>query len=228
MSQDALKPQERAVLLVLTALGTPVSNPQLKERFRFTIEKPVRLRLQQLKLISTATGPRRALYHEATSDGWGRAAEELPGELPVSLPGKAAAMLIAGQLHGYLARQDLRLLDIFVAASDDDAEPVPVAETPTKGADAPANGKTSVETRVRSAYRELATAPGSPVLLSRLRAQLADLPRKTLDDELRRLSKAQQINLIPESNRKGLSEADKAASLRLGRQNKHLIVIEVG
>jgi hypothetical protein len=222
MPQDALKPDERAVLLVLTALGTEISNPELEKRFGFTIAKGVRERLTRLKLISAEVGLRRAYFHAATSDGWGRVADELPHELPKNPVGAAAATLIGEQLHRYLARADLRLHDIFVPLPDESEVAPATARKP-----AAVDSGSDVEARIRDAYRELAATPGSPVRLSRLRAHLADLSRDEIDRELRRLNRTHRINLSPESNRKGLTEADETAAIVIGRQPKHLIVMEL-
>jgi hypothetical protein len=38
--------------------------------------------------------------------------------------------------------------------------------------------------------------------------------------------RAQEINLIPESNQQTLTDADRESALRVGGENKHLISIE--
>jgi len=240
MSDDTLTPEERAVLLVLTALGAETSNPQLKERFGAEIRKPVRTRLERLKLISTTTGARRTIFHEVTDQGWVRAADELTGELPTSRLAKAVAMLLASQVHGYLGRAGLRLHEVFVpdagpvdpavpAAGGDARSPAadPVPSPAPKAAPGPAAERIDdLAARVRETYRTLAPRDNAWVKLADLRAALSDVDRDVLDIELRRLFREPGVTLIPEENQKTLTEADRTAAIRIGNQSKHLIAME--
>lgn len=83
-----------------------------------------------------------------------------------------------------------------------------------------------VQTRIHTAYREHAQAPGEFLPLRRIRAKLADLPRTAVDAELDRMYRAQTINLIPQSYRRGLTDEDRAAAYRIGGEDKHLMSIE--
>ena len=47
-----------------------------------------------------------------------------------------------------------------------------------------------------------------------------------MDAALAALFTAQRINLIPQSNQRALSDADRDAALRIGGECKHLISIE--
>jgi hypothetical protein len=97
----------------------------------------------------------------------------------------------------------------------------PAAEQPPQGGSVPI-GK--IQDQVRDAYRDLASQAGSWVSLTRIRQKLAaDLPRDRVDEALRLLERRPDVNIVPESNQKTLTSADRRASVRIGGQDKHLI-----
>ena len=77
--------------------------------------------------------------------------------------------------------------------------------------------------RIRSAYNLLADRPGQWVSLVDIRLWLQDVPRADLDAALRELACTGQASLAPESNQKALTPEQRAAAVRLGGQDKHLI-----
>lgn len=85
---------------------------------------------------------------------------------------------------------------------------------------------TDASARIRAAYRLIAAEPGEFVRLAALRLELADLPRADVDAALDLMYRGQQINLIPQSNRRELTGTDQIAALRIGGEDKHLISIE--
>lgn len=77
---------------------------------------------------------------------------------------------------------------------------------------------------IRAAYDQLTARPGQWVSLSRLRDKLAeDLPRDRVDEALRRLERQPNVNIVPESNQKVLTQRDRDAAVHIGAQDKHLI-----
>jgi hypothetical protein len=62
--------------------------------------------------------------------------------------------------------------------------------------------------------------------LAALRKHLTEVPRDELDAALLRLERQPGVSLIPEENRKTLTEDDRAAALRIGNEDNHLIAIE--
>ncbi|WP_035857379.1 hypothetical protein [Cryptosporangium arvum] len=214
MSNDALKPVERAALLLLVAVAEPsVTNPDLTARFGVAITGDGRRGLNDRKLVKTEKVG-RSLSHEVLDDGWARAREELLGVLPKSLLGQAATAAINAQLHRYLARNDLRLFDIF-QAGDAEADVVEVEHpAPTVLAD-----------RIRAAYWKVTKKPNGWVLLSSLREQLADISRAELDAALIALNSAPDVTFSTEANKKSLVDRG-AAAVVIGNQKKHLIAIE--
>jgi hypothetical protein len=95
-------------------------------------------------------------------------------------------------------------------------------------ADQPPAGRAStaeIQNQIEDAYHELAAEPMAWVSLTRLRKKLdAKLPRAQVDDALRKLERQPNVNLVPESNQKTLTAADRAAAVHIGDQDKHLIL----
>jgi hypothetical protein len=116
--------------------------------------------------------------------------------------------VILGGLDRYLDRSDQSLADIFRLVNGE----------PSETLDIPA--------RVRAGYQALTQEPGEFVPLVELRASVGEIPRADLDSALDRMYRAQEINLIPESNQQTLTDADRESALRVGGENKHLISIE--
>lgn len=92
------------------------------------------------------------------------------------------------------------------------------------------------EALITAAYDALAPSPGEFVGLRSLREQLtgADRPgtdrpgtaRARVDAALKEMYAGQRINLVPRSNQRALSAADREAAIRLGGEHKHMISIE--
>ena len=96
------------------------------------------------------------------------------------------------------------------------------------------NDTISIEDRIRASYESLAAEPAAWVLLSRLRADLAeltaitgtDIPRADIDATILKMVLAERtVRIIPEFNQKTLTPADRAASIRMGGENQHLLSI---
>lgn len=83
-----------------------------------------------------------------------------------------------------------------------------------------------VESNVRDAYGRLASRPGQWVGLKELRDEMGkSIPRDQVDQALRLMNRMPDVNFVPESNQKTLTQADRNAAVRLGDQDKHLIAI---
>lgn len=91
----------------------------------------------------------------------------------------------------------------------------------------PAPAPVDLEQRIRDAYRSLTDRPGNWVSLTRLRPALAPAARSEVDAALERMLHHPDVNLVPESNQKTLTDADRRAAIRIGNQDKHLICIGV-
>lgn len=78
--------------------------------------------------------------------------------------------------------------------------------------------------RVRGAYRQLTQQPGELVSLTDLRPMVGGY-RPHVDAALLHLHRQRQAVLIPESNQKTLTTADRDAAIVIGDQAKHSISI---
>jgi hypothetical protein len=228
---------EQAVMLVLMAESRPVSNTELAV-LGPKLEMRSREKLNRLKLIET-TKPGRGLVHELTDKGWHACGALLGGPAPArsSGQGKVLYAVLAG-LGRYLDRTDQRLADVFWPADAvvaDRQEKVGGGEIRESGAETVSGGEVRdpwaetsgrVESRVRDAYSRLAPRPGGWVGLVRLRAELSDVPRSSVDAALVSLYQQPGVSLIPEENQKVLTAADRNAAVAIGDQDKHLIAIE--
>jgi hypothetical protein len=205
---DQLPNRHVSALFVLMGLARPASNTELAELAGIRIDGEVRRRLNDERLVDSARASGRAPYvHELTDRGWLRCEELLTAdrpERPGSL-GNALHAVLAG-LERYLRRQNLRLADVFRPATEltrDELEP-----------------------HIRAAYAKLARRPRDWVRLAELRPMLDGASREDVDGVLRDMSRARQAHLVPDSNRKVLTEADHAAAIRIGGEDNHLLAIE--
>lgn len=210
MADAELKPKHRCVLLALMALDGEASNPKLYDFVGFTLTGAERRRLNELELV-TSTWEGNHLTHELTETGWRWCAAELIGDKPPrtgSLGGALYAVL--GLVQRYLDGTGLTLAEFCAQAmrsAQEDSSP-------------------DVETRIRIAYKELSKQPKQWVGLARLRAALPTVARGEIDETLHRMSRMPAVHFVPESNQKALTADDRAAAIRIGGQQNHLISIE--
>lgn len=223
VAPDELTGTEQAVLLVLMAESRPVPNPDL-ERLGPKLDKPGRERLNELGLIETAPG--RPLVHELTDAGWALCRRLFEADTPPRATGQGRALYtVLRALHRHFERADLSPADVFLPDDSPDA-PAPPDTAPIPGTASGYALAPRAEEALRAAYARLADRPGGWVSLSRLRGEVTDLPRKEVDAALISLYQQPGVSLIPEENQKTLTETDRAAAVRIGDQNKHLIAIE--
>jgi hypothetical protein len=218
VAPDELTGTEQAVLLVLMAEARPVPNPELKN-LGPELKKPNRDRLKDRKLIEVRAGTPMVL--ELTDKGWSMCRRIMGTDAPDGVFGqhKTLYTLMKG-LGRYFDRADVSLADVFTPADESVEKPVPEKRPPAASPDG------DIEGRVRTTYERLARRPGGWVELVQLRSELADVQRDDLDAALVNLYQKPGVSLIPEENQKILTEADRAAAVRIGGDNKHLIAIE--
>ncbi|MEV4371009.1 hypothetical protein AB0J71_28345 [Nonomuraea sp. NPDC049637] len=208
MPDKGLTLPEFTALLVLAVEAREVSNSELKEHYRLTIDGQRRLKLNDLKLVESHR-PRggRAFVHVLTDSGWARLAEDLrAGAIPPQTGSSGAiARALLEWLPRFMRRTDQRLSEIF--------QPEP---------DVPPAG---LESQIRAAYAELAAAPGSWVSLAPLRRLLPAAPKQEVDEALVVMERLPDVNLVPESNQKTLTPEDREAAVIIGGQDKHLLWI---
>lgn len=198
MPNDQLTARERATLLVLLAEGRKLTNAQMKEVAGFTLDGEPRRRLVERKLITSEKKGRGNVF-ELTEPGAAWCRDELTSARP------PRAGYLGGALYAVLSglqRNGTPLSELFAYRPD-------------------------VEEEIRRAYAQMA-APGEWVGLNRLREELGGVGRDAVDAELERLASTPGVHVQAEPNQKALTDADRAASVRFGGDDRHMIMIEAG
>ncbi len=205
MPDPAFSVPECNLMLALVHLRGYGTTTEFKESFGFDkVEAPARRALtgQGLLVVDKSVRP---YGYELTDAGWLTARKLLAEPAPKGISSRTARILwaVMGDFSAHMDRTGAELADLY---------PPPAAPDPRDA--------------VRSAYRELVGEDTDWLPLRRLRAHLDDLDRETLDRALEDLLGSHSIRLIPESNQKTLTEADRDAAIWLGGQYRHLIAIE--
>lgn len=123
-------------------------------------------------------------------------------------------------------RSDISPANLRSRAGQETSRQADAAIRRAAGRPAPATAASigDIQDAVRDAYQQIA-APGRWANLADVRAKLdSTLPRNRVDEALRGLERRPDVNLVPESNQKTLTPAQRAAAVSIGDQNKHLIV----
>ncbi|SMD06163.1 hypothetical protein [Kibdelosporangium aridum] len=203
MSEPKLGLPHRAILLALMAEAREVSNTELKQRWNLTMTKPHRVALNKAGLMvsNENTTPYR---HELTERGWKWCSDELSAEIPARAGSVGAALyaVLAG-VNRYLDREGLALSDLFKSENQ-----IP-----------------DLEDRIRRAYERLADRPKAWVRLKDLRPLLGNAPRDAVDDVLRHMDGTADVTIIPDADQKNLTAEDRAAAVRIGNEDNHMLAI---
>jgi hypothetical protein len=221
----ALSFPERAALLALMTFVDEAANPEIETRYGFSIDRKVRESLKAdgyLAAHRDELRPGRPFVHSLEEMGWLWCRNELSTPPAKEIP-KPYRLLygVLNSIDSYMRRSGSTMADFF------SAEAAPAAVV---GAGAGVGNQTpeadGVEKRIRSAYRELVPEPRGWIGLRSLRERLADLPRGDVDEGLLQLDLRPGVYLQPESDQKSLTDADRAAAIRIGGEPKHLLSIE--
>jgi hypothetical protein len=223
MTDDRLTTSDISVLLTLIVEAREISNRELQETHGFTLTGKQRIKLNELKLV-TSEKAGRGYTHDLTDAGWRRCQEEF---LPPRGP-RLKGLVSAGRLHAllasigrYLDRNNLSAADFFKPADS------PPTESEVETASAPvSNAPGSLEETIQSAYRKAPKGSSGWVALRILRPLLGDAPRAEVDAALKRLNRTPTVSLAPEENQKTLSAMDVEAAVTIGGRAYHLILIE--
>ncbi|MCG5438462.1 hypothetical protein [Micromonospora foliorum] len=229
-----LTPNQINALVVLMVEARRLTNAELKELAGFTLTGQDNKKLVDLGLVDTDR-THRPFAHELTEEGW-RVARQLHTAAPPKQGGSTTRSLfvVLSNLHRSLDRLRVSHGDFFKqteATAPVATEPRQEAPAPTVAATTAAPAATApmsaaeVEALVRSAYRDLATAPGAWVGLADVRERLADTDRASLDAALRAMVGREDVRIIPVANTKSLTARDRAAAVRIGNEDNHALAI---
>ena len=211
MAGDKLTASENATLIVLMAEAREVLNTELKDRYGLDVRKESRDKFARLRYVSSRKSG-RTFAMQLDDAGWVQAQTEMDfSSRGATAQGAALTALLTGLRDRVLDRSGCKSFAELFALTD------------LRGPDA----APPLRTRLINAYQALAAEPGEWVSLTRLRPFFGDVPADAVDDALRRLAREPGVNVVPESNQKMLTDADVAAALHLGGQNKHLLAIGV-
>ncbi|WP_433269680.1 hypothetical protein ACQPWR_12955 [Micromonospora vinacea] len=224
-----LTPNQINALVVLMVEARRLTNVELKELAGFTLTGKDNTKLVDLGLVDTDR-THRPFAHELTDEGW-RVARRLHTSAPPKQGGSTTRSLfvVLSNLHRSLDRLRVSHGDFFkqteataVVSEPGHEAPAPTAAQPAAAAPVSA---AEVEALVRSAYRELTTAPGAWVGLADVRDRLADTDRAALDAALRAMVGREDVRIIPVANTKSLTARDRAAAVRIGNEDNHALAI---
>jgi hypothetical protein len=213
--KDELTPSESALLVVLLSEARDISNKELEERFGFTLTGDSRKKLNRLGYVESWKEG-RAYAHRLGEAGWARCQEPLDFDKVRPRAFGAALGSLLAAVHRDLQRTN-RSLALAFAPDVAGSTPAPVAGASTR----------ELRDRIREAYQAVAAEPGGWVSLADIRRKLGDVGRDVLDAALRELEREPDVNLVPQSNQKALSDSDARAAVTIGNQRKHFLAIGV-
>lgn len=95
------------------------------------------------------------------------------------------------------------------------------------GVSAPSAAATFSADQVRAVYDRLARDPGDWVNIADIRDAFPGVSRERMDGMLRDLEQRQDVNIVPQSNEKALTQRARDAGIRIGGQVKHFIAMGI-
>lgn len=193
------------LLLSLVHLRGSGTTTDFRTAFGFKdVETNTQKGLSERGLVSIDRGVRPYVY-ELTDAGWLSARKLLSEPAPAGVSKRTARILwaVIGDFATHMDRTGTELADLY-----------------------PARSEATVSEQVKDAYLSAVGEPEAWLPLRELRELLTDADREAVDRALAELHAAREIRLIPESNQKTLTDADREAALWLGGEHRHLIAIE--
>ncbi|CAI7974826.1 conserved hypothetical protein [Frankia sp. Hr75.2] len=233
----AVTVRQAAILLALVAQDQPISNSELRDRFSFTLVGDDRRRLNDLGLVGSEKirGHGNVLFHTLTDAGWNRASRELTLRADFTRLSVPAGVFFAfAEGVARLLTREQRAIGEALGAYAGPPDPGPAvspeaAETETAAAadtEADRSGNpASLETTIRAAYASLATDAHDWVRLADVRPLLGSVDRKQVDQVLRQMARRPDVRVVPDEDQKSLTAADRAAAVRIGEHDNHLLLI---
>lgn len=196
---------EKTALIALLLVDGEISTPELKKLHGVELRKDARENLNSAGLISSRT-EKTPHMHQITDAGLAKCEDVLAA---MERPPRASALLgvvfeILTPVVAYFRQRGIPLAEVI----------------------RPGKGETDLESLIRQAYEELSAKPQDWVRLAKLRPKLNGADKDEVDQVLRAMTRTGLVHLAPSSNRKALTDADHAAAIRIGSEEKHLVAIE--
>jgi hypothetical protein len=190
----------KSALMVVMLANREVPNVELKDTYKITLLPKDRDAVNRDKLLETSKEGRRYI-HKITDKGidWCMT-HLLESELPARV--------------GPQARVNQALLRRMVPFLRE------------RGLLVEAIRSRGLEELIRQVYLELGDGFQDWVRLAKIRPRLDGADREEVDETLLKMVKTGSVHLVPDSNRKVLTEEDHAAAIRIGGEDKHLMAIE--
>ncbi|MFI5591346.1 hypothetical protein ACIA5G_40280 [Amycolatopsis sp. NPDC051758] len=83
-----------------------------------------------------------------------------------------------------------------------------------------------LEDLIRRVYLALSGRPQDWVRLAKLRPELNGAPKDEVDQVLLAMARTGRAHLAPDSDRRGLTDADRSAAIRVAGEDNHFLAIE--
>ncbi|MDS0133241.1 MULTISPECIES: hypothetical protein [unclassified Amycolatopsis] len=206
---------ERGALIALTLANEEVPNAELVKTYGVKLSPTARERLETKGLIAVRKQSGR-YYLQIKGPGITWCEDHLAEVEPPQRPGPMVRTVfeVLRRLVRRLRDRKVSLVDFL--HGEDEQRRLDALDTA-----APVD----LETLIREAYRQLATRPQQFVRLAQIRPKLNGVAKAEVDEKLLELMKTSKAQLAPDSNRRGLTDEDRAAAIRVGREDKHLLSI---
>lgn len=208
----------RGALIALTLANGEVPNAELVKVYGVKLTPESREELKEAGLVAVREQSRR-FYLQIKGPGITWCENHLAEVEPPQRPGPLvrAVFEVLRRLVRQLQQREIRLVDFLDGGTSGEPQDQSTEDEPEEPAD--------LETLIRQAYRQLAKRPQQFVPLALLRPKLDGARRDEVDEKLLDLMNNGDAQLAPESNRRGLTDEDRAAAIRVGREDKHLLSI---
>lgn len=182
--------------LIVLTLFKEVPNPDLKKDHGIELRPASREKLNKAGLIESSEDT-RPIVHRITDAGIAWCETELTGVEPPARTGPLPRMVFT------VVRYMVRYLSF--------TKVVRLAE---------------LEKLISGAYQELSVKPQDWVRLAELRPKVNGAGKDEVDQVLLAMARTGLVHLAPDSDRRALTDADRAAAIRIGKEDKHLVAIE--
>ncbi|MFI5908754.1 hypothetical protein [Dactylosporangium sp. NPDC051541] len=212
-----LSPNQILAVIVLMAEARELTNTEFAAIAGFPLNGRDNTALVKRGLVETDKNA-RPMVHQLTDAGWSLARTLHETEPPKE--GRSAIQTLftlMANVGRALERLQLSHGEFFkqTQTTTVDAAPAPVAIGPE-----------GVEGAIRAAYTALADPPGDWVGLADVRDRLPGVEKAAVDNALRAMLSQPGVRVIPVANLKSLDARDRAAAVRIGGEDSHMMAIE--